>query len=76
MSTKIQGTIAGAPALSASIQSVMILNDWVLTIEKIDGGHRLTARRGTEVQSMDVMDGQGGGSFSASDDGNGNVIIG
>lgn len=40
--------------------SAMILNDWEITIEPIAGGHRLTARRGTEVQMMDVMDGVGG----------------
>lgn len=37
----------------------MILNDYRLIIEDIEGGHRLTAIRGSEVQSIDIMDGDG-----------------
>lgn len=38
----------------------IIVNDYTLTTEDIDGGHRLTITRGSEVQTMDVMDGAQG----------------
>ena len=47
----LDGTVSSAP---------MIINDWVITMEPIAGGHRLTAKRGTEIQTMDIMDGAGG----------------
>lgn len=37
----------------------LILNDYKLKINDIDGGHRLTVERGADVQTMDVMDGEG-----------------
>ena len=37
-----------------------ILNDYTLGVEDIDGGHRLTITRGSEAQTMDVMDGKNG----------------
>ena len=37
-----------------------ILNDYTLGVEDIDGGHRLTITRGSEVQTMDVLDGKNG----------------
>lgn len=37
-----------------------ILNDYTLGVEDIDGGHRLTITRGSEVQIMDVLDGKNG----------------
>lgn len=37
-----------------------ILNDYTLGVEDIDGGHRLTITRGSEVQTLDVMDGKNG----------------
>lgn len=37
----------------------LILNDYQLKIEAIEGGHRLTATKGSDVQSMDVRDGAG-----------------
>lgn len=37
-----------------------ILNDYTLGVEDIDGGHRLTITRGSEVQAMDIMDGKNG----------------
>ena len=37
-----------------------ILNDYTLGVEDIDGGHRLTVTRGSEVQTMDVLDGKNG----------------
>lgn len=39
----------------------LILNDYVLSIEEIDNGHRLIVRKGSEVHTMDVMNGTGGG---------------
>lgn len=38
----------------------LILNDYTLKISEIEGGHRLTVTRGSEVQTMDVMGGTGG----------------
>ena len=36
-------------------QGPMIVNDWAFTISDIYGGYRLTAQRGSDVQSIDVM---------------------
>lgn len=38
----------------------LILNDYQLKIEAIEGGHRLTAIKGSETQTMDVRDGVDG----------------
>lgn len=38
----------------------LILNDYALSMSSIDGGHRLTITRGSEVQTMDVLDGVDG----------------
>ena len=38
----------------------LILNDYRLKIEAIEGGHRLTATKGSETQTMDVRDGVDG----------------
>lgn len=35
----------------------IILNDYVLTVSDIDGGHCLTIARGNDVQTLDVLDG-------------------
>lgn len=69
--TKIEGAVVNAVGqLTGAVSSRsltglvasggMIVNDWQITMEEIEGGHRLTARRGTEVQTMDVMDGEAG----------------
>lgn len=69
--TKITGAVVNAVSrLSGALTSEsltgliasggMIVNDWQIIMEEIPGGHRLTARRGTEVQTMDVMDGETG----------------
>ena len=48
--------------LSARVNAgSLILNDYLLEVSDIPGGHRLTITRGSEVQTMDVMDGEGGG---------------
>lgn len=39
----------------------MIVNDWAISVEKIEGGQRLVARRGTEEQFIEVMDGSSSG---------------
>lgn len=36
----------------------LIFNDYVIALTEIEGGHRLTATRGSEVQAIDVMDGR------------------
>ena len=43
--------------LEGVVSAAMIVSDWAICMEEIPGGHRLTARRGSEVQSMDIMDG-------------------
>lgn len=69
--TKIEGAVVNAVGqLTGAVSSRsltglvasggMIVNDWQITMEEIEGGHRLTARRGTEVQTMDIMDGEAG----------------
>ena len=64
--TNIVGRVSPAASLGGTVSSgAMIVNDWEITIEPIAGGHRLTARRGTEVQMMDVMDGVGGSGSGA-----------
>lgn len=56
---KLSGQVSGSPAIVGGVLcGSMIVNDWQITITEIEGGHRLTATRGTEVQSMDIMDGE------------------
>lgn len=38
----------------------LIVNDYRITTEPIDGGHRLMVTRGSEVQTMDLLDGAQG----------------
>ena len=38
----------------------LIVNDYQITTEPIEGGHRLTVTRGSEVQTMDLLDGAPG----------------
>ena len=38
----------------------LIVNDYRITTEAIDGGHRLTVKRGSEVQTIDLLDGATG----------------
>lgn len=55
MLSAVEGVINGKVSAGE-----MILNDYRLIIEDIEGGHRLTATRGSEVQSIDIMDGVDG----------------
>lgn len=60
-------------------QGPMIVNDWAITISDITGGYRLTAQRGSDVQSVDVMfpeqGAQGVGVASASIGENGHLVL-
>lgn len=61
MAAIIGGRISAAKTITGYFGAgKAILNDYVLSVEKIDGGHRLTITRGSEVQTMDVLDGVDG----------------
>ena len=52
----------GAASLSGALSTgAVVLNDYAIAITPIDGGHRLTITRGSDVQTLDIMDGVGGG---------------
>lgn len=49
-----------AQALSGDIGAgSVVVNDYQIQADAIDGGHRLTITRGSEVQTIDLMDGVG-----------------
>ena len=53
--------VLGAASLSGALSTgSVIVNDYTITMQGIDGGHRLTIARGSEVQTMDVLDGVDG----------------
>ena len=53
--------VLGAASLSGALSTgSVIVNDYTITMQGIDGGHRLTIARGSEVQTMDVFDGVDG----------------
>ena len=55
------GTVSAAGQVSGQLGvASIILNDWTITLSEIEGGHRLTATRGSSSQSMDIMDGKKG----------------
>lgn len=57
---QLSGTL-GAACLSGALSTgSVIVNDYTITMQGIDGGHRLTITRGSEVQTMDIMDGVDG----------------
>lgn len=61
MAAIISGRISAAKTITGYVGAgKAFLNDYVLSVEKIDGGHRLTITRGSEVQTMDIMDGVDG----------------
>lgn len=65
MAAIISGRISAAKTITGYVGAgKAILNDYVLSVEKIDGGHRLTITRGSEVQTMDVLDGVDGAGIS------------
>lgn len=48
-------------ALSGDIGAgSVVINDYQIQADSIDGGHRLTITRGSEVQTIDLMDGAPG----------------
>lgn len=56
--TNLQGVLSASETVQAMLaQGQVIINDWVITTEAIAGGYRLIARRGTEEQTLDVLDG-------------------
>lgn len=80
--TRITGTIASESVISGSIaaeaqiqgsipSAVMVLDDWVISMIPIEGGNRLIARKGTQIQQMDVLN----GFMGVTDDGDGNVQL-
>lgn len=53
--------VLGAASLTGALSTgSVIVNDYTITTHDIDGGHRLTITRGSEVQTMDVLDGVDG----------------
>lgn len=54
----LQGVVSTPAALEAVLnQGAMIVNDYVITIEAVDGGYKLIARRGSDEQSMVILNG-------------------
>ena len=65
---ELTATLGNSPGLSATLGNNagvgaqltpggIIMNDYRLTVSDIDGGKRLTVKRGNEVQQMDIMNG-------------------
>lgn len=80
----VANNLTGVVARDANVvgvvtQGPMIVNDWSITISDIAGGYRLTAQRGSDVQSVDVMfpeqGAQGVGVASASIGENGHLVL-
>ena len=81
--TKISGSAAPAAAVSGAIAAegqiigmmpaaVLTLDEWAISIVPIEGGNRLIARKGTQIQQMDILNGAG---IRATDDGDGNIRL-
>ena len=43
----------------------LVINDYIIAVSDIEGGHRLIITRGSEVQSIDILDGVGSGQGAA-----------
>ena len=56
---QLSGTLGAASLSGALSTGSVIVNDYTITMQGIDGGHRLTITRGSEVQTLDIMDGVG-----------------
>lgn len=54
---QISGTQNSAGMTGELGAGALVVNDYRITTEPIDGGHRLTVKRGSEVQTMDLLDG-------------------
>lgn len=57
---QLSGTLGAASLTGELSTGSVIVNDYTITMQGIDGGHRLTITRGSEVQTMDIMDGVDG----------------
>lgn len=57
---QISGTQNSAGMSGELGAGALIVNDYRIVTEPIDGGHRLTVTRGSEVQTIDVKDGAPG----------------
>ena len=50
----------GAASLSGALSTgSVVVNDYAVSVATIDGGYRLTITRGSDVQTLDIMDGVG-----------------
>ena len=68
----VSGSIAAESQIIGAVPSaVMVLDDWVISMIPIEGGNRLIARKGTQIQQMDVLN----GFMGVTDDGEGNVEL-
>ena len=56
---QLSGTLGAASLSGALSTGSVIVNDYTITMQGIDGGHRLTVTRGSDVQTLDIMDGVG-----------------
>ena len=56
---QLRGTLGAASLSGALSAGSVVVNDYTISIAAIDGGHRLTITRGSEVQTMDIVDGVG-----------------
>ena len=57
---QLHGTLGAASLSGALSAGSVVVNDYMLSMSEIDGGHRLTITRGSEVQTLDIMDGVDG----------------
>ena len=57
---QLRGTLGAASLSGALSAGSVVVTDYTISIVAIDGGHRLTITRGSEVQTMDVLDGVDG----------------
>lgn len=57
---QLRGTLGAASLSGALSAGSVVVNDYTISIAAIDGGHRLTIARGSEVQTLDIMDGVDG----------------
>ena len=54
----LTGSLSGSGSMSLGLSSgSIIVNDYTITLSEIEGGHRLTVKRGGQEQTMDLLDG-------------------
>lgn len=59
--SSLSASLNAEAALSAQLGAgAAVVNDYLIQTEEIEDGHRLTITRGSEVQTMDLMDGAPG----------------